>query len=110
VTPKRATSVSCTAPAPFVARASSTPRRIQSMSSGDNPTLITCAPIVTITARPLRLASTIASTTARSSLPAKISGSESKKSAKPGARFEYSTELVERDFVLALTHRICAHL
>ena len=70
----RASSKSWMMPAPFMATAVMRPCSIQLTRIGASPTLITWAPMPTITGRPLRWACAIALATARSVLTARMSG------------------------------------
>ena len=70
-------------PAPLVASAETKPRSIRSISTGDSPVLMTCAPIPHTMPRPARRASTMAVTTALKSRAASIDGSESRSPGTP---------------------------
>jgi len=63
-------------PAPFMATADRIPCRMRSTRMGLNPTLTTCAPIPTMTGRPLRWAFATALATARNVFTPRIPGSE----------------------------------
>ncbi len=64
-------------PAPFIASAETQPRSMRSISTGDTPVLMTCAPMPHTMPAPRVLAATIASTTRRTSAPPRMAGSAS---------------------------------
>src|SRR5882672_4149601 len=64
-------------PAPFIASAETYPRSIKSISTGETPVLMTCAPMPQTMPPPRVLAATTASTTRRMSAAPRIAGSES---------------------------------
>ncbi len=74
VWPIKANSKSWIIPAPFMATAVTIPRSIKFVTIGARPTLMTWAPMPTITGRPFRCAVAIALATARSVLTPRMSG------------------------------------
>ena len=75
VAPASAISTSWMTPAPFNASAETRPRSIRSISTGDRPALMTCAPRPHTIGAPAARAATIASTTAVNSAAASSFGS-----------------------------------